>query len=163
MTNNPYIESLLSRKVVLKITDIGKNVKDNLEKRIQHTVEGKCVDEGFIKPKTVEIISYSSGLIKDDHVEFQVVFKCMVCYPVKDIEMDCTVHNVTKAGIHAQVVDEADNVPITIFVARDHHQANPEFEKVVEKDTIRVRIIGVRFELNDPSITAIASLVEKSM
>jgi hypothetical protein len=77
------------------------------------------------------------------------------------MEMDCVVYNVTKAGIHAHVVDDAENVPITIFVARDYHQAASEFENVVEKDNIKVRIIGVRFELNDPTITAIASFVNK--
>ena len=161
MSHQPYIESLLSKKVVLKITDVGKNVKENLLKKIRNIVEGKCVAEGFIKPKSVEIVSYSSGLIKDDHVEFQIIYKCMVCNPVSEMEMDCVVYNVTKAGIHAHVVDEADNVPITIFVARDYHQSAAEFENVVEKDNIKVKLIGVRFELNDPTITAIASFVDK--
>jgi DNA-directed RNA polymerase subunit E'/Rpb7 len=148
---------------VLKITDVGKNVKENLHKKIRNMVEGKCMVEGFIKPKSVEIVSYSSGLIKDDHVEFQIIYKCMVCNPVSEMEMDCVVYNVTKAGIHAHVVDEADNVPITIFVARDYHQvaASAEFENVMEKDNIKVKLIGVRFELNDPTITAIASFVDK--
>ena len=157
MSNQPYIESLLSKKVVLQITDIGKNVKDNLGKKIRNLVEGKCIPEGFIKPKSVEIVSYSIGLIKDDHVEFQIIYKCLVCNPVVDMEVDCVIYNITKAGIHAHVVDDAGNTPITIFVARDYHQTSPEFEKVVENDNIKVKIIGVRFELNDPSITAIAS------
>jgi DNA-directed RNA polymerase subunit E'/Rpb7 len=155
----PYIESMLSRKIVLQITDVGKNVRENLEKKIRYSVEGKCIDDGFIKPKSVEIVSYSCGLIKDDHVEFQVIYKCLVCNPVKDVEIDCLVNNVTKAGIHAHVIDEAGNIPITIFVARDHHHANTPFENVVEKDNIRVKIIGIRFELNDPTITAIASFL----
>lgn len=161
MSHQPYIESLLSKKVVLKITDVGKNVKENLLKKIRNIVEGKCVAEGFIKPKSVEIVSYSSGLIKDDHVEFQIIYKCMVCNPVSEMEIDCVVYNVTKAGIHAHVMDEADNVPITIFVARDYHQSVAEFENVAEKDNIKVKLIGVRFELNDPTITAIASFVDK--
>jgi DNA-directed RNA polymerase subunit E'/Rpb7 len=161
MSNQPYIESLLSKKVVLPITDVGKNIKDNLQKKIRNLVEGKCVAEGYIKPKSVEIVSYSSGLIKDDHVEFQIIYKCMVCNPVSEMEMDCVVYNMTKAGIHAHVVDEAENIPITIFVARDYHQAATDFDNVSEKDNIKVKIIGVRFELNDSTITAIASFINK--
>lgn len=156
-----YVNSMLSKKVTLSITEIGKNVKHNLEKKIKYSIEGRCISEGFIRPKTVEIVSYSSGLIKDDHVEFQVIYRCLICNPVKDMEMDCVVNNVTKAGIHAFVKDDDDNTPVTVFVARDHHTTDQYFESVQEKDRIRVRIIGIRYELNDPSITAIASLIQE--
>jgi DNA-directed RNA polymerase subunit E'/Rpb7 len=154
-----YVNSMLSKKVTLSITEIGKNVKHNLEKKIKYSIEGRCISEGFIRPKTVEIVSYSSGLIKDDHVEFLVIYRCLICNPVKDMEMDCVVNNVTKAGIHAYVKDDDDNTPVTVFVARDHHTTDQYFDSVQEKDRIRVRIIGIRYELNDPSITAIASLI----
>ncbi len=156
-----YVNSMLSKKVTLSILEIGKNVKYNLEKKIKHSIEGRCIGEGFVRPKTVEIVSYSSGLIKDDHVEFQVIYRCLICNPVKDMEMDCVVNNVTKAGIHAFVKDDDDNTPVTVFVARDHHTTDQYFESVQEKDHIRVRIIGIRYELNDPSITAIAALIKE--
>ena len=156
-----YINSMLSKKVVLKITEIGKNIKQNLEKKIKYSIEGKCIAEGFIRPKTVEVVSYSCGLVKDDHIEFQVIYRCLVCNPIKDIEMECSVKNITKAGIHAEVRDNEDNVPITIFVARDHNYTNSMFDTIEKDMIIRVKIIGVRFELNDPSITAIAYLLDK--
>lgn len=156
-----YVNLMLSKKVVLNITEIGKNVKQNLEKKIKYSIEGRCIVEGFVRPKTVEIVSYSSGLIKDDHVEFQVIYRCLICNPIKDMEMDCVVNNVTKAGIHAFVKDDDDNTPVTVFVARDHHVSVPQFDSVQEKDHIRVRIIGTRFELNDPSITTIAALIQE--
>lgn len=156
-----YIMSMLSKKVVLKITEIGKNIKQNLEKKIKYGIEGKCIAEGFIRPKTVEIVSYSCGLVKDDHIEFQVIYRCLVCNPIKDVEVECKVKNITKAGIHAEVRDDEDNVPITIFVARDHNYTNRLFENVEVDTIVRVKIIGVRFELNDPSITAIAQLLRE--
>ena len=146
----------------MKITEIGKNIKQNLERKIKYSIEGKCIAEGFIRPKTVEIISYSCGLVKDDHIEFQVIYRCLVCNPIKDIEIECKVKNITKAGIHAEVRDSEDNVPITIFVARDHNYTNNAFDKVETDTIIRTKIIGVRFELNDPSITAIAQLLDKT-
>ena len=157
--NSVYVESLLTRKIALKITEIGKNVKANLTKKLATSMEGKCCVEGYICPRKVDIMSYSPGLIKDDHVEFHVVFRSMVCNPIKDIEVSCVVQNITKAGIHAHVVDADENVPIIVFIARDHQNMNPHFDTIREDDTIRAKIIGTRFELNDNAITAIAGLM----
>lgn len=156
-----YVDSLLSKKVVLKITEIGKNIKQNLEKKIKNSIEGKCITEGFVRPNSLQVKTYSCGLVKDDHIEFIVVYKCDICNPVKGFEVECKVRNITKAGIHAEVKDQEDNVPITIFVARDHNYENKQFDTIEKDAIIGVRIIGMRFELNDPSITAIAYLLGK--
>jgi DNA-directed RNA polymerase subunit E'/Rpb7 len=156
-----YIRSVLQMNITLSIIEIGKNLTQNLENVIRLKTEGKCIAEGFIRPNSVRVLSYSSGLIKDDHVQFQTTYECLVCYPVKDMIVSCTVSEVTKAGIHAYVKDvDSDNVPITVFIARDHHNTNKYFNSIKEKATIEARIIGVRFELNDPSITTLAAIVE---
>ena len=67
-----YLKSVLERKVCLNITEIGKSVKQNLEMKLEMQLGGKCVYEGYIKPKTVEIRSYSSGLVNGNNVEFYV-------------------------------------------------------------------------------------------
>ena len=156
-----YIRSILQMKIALSIVEIGRNVTQNLENMIRMKTEGKCIAEGFIRPNSVRVLTYSSGLIKDDHVEFCTTYECMVCYPVKDMMVSCTVSEVTKAGIHAYVKDvDSDNVPITVFVARDHHSTSKYFNSIKENALIEARIIGVWFELNDPSITTIAAIVE---
>jgi DNA-directed RNA polymerase subunit E'/Rpb7 len=157
-----YIRSMLNMKVALKITEVGKNIGTNLQKVIVAKTEGKCIPEGYIRPSSVKVMAYSSGKIKDDHVEFEVVYECLLCYPVVDMIVECTVTNVTHAGIHSHVKDkDSDNIPITVFIARDHNNTNKTFNSVKEGAQIEARIIGVRFELNDPSITAIAILEEK--
>lgn len=157
-----FIRSILTRKVILSINEIGKNIKQNLEQKIIEKTEGKCVSEGFIRPNSVKIINYSSGLINNDNVEFQSSFECMVSYPVEGQLMECTVKTITKAGIHAEVVIEDGIVPITVFVARDHHNTDTYFSTIKENSIILVRIVGVRFELNDPYICVIGQLMDKS-
>jgi DNA-directed RNA polymerase subunit E'/Rpb7 len=117
-----YMKSILDTKVYLAITEIGKNVKPNLENRILVKITGKCINEGYIKPGSVKIVNYSSGNIQSDVVEFHVVFECMVCLPVEGMTIECKCKTVTKAGIHAQVIDDDNNMPVTVFVARDHHE-----------------------------------------
>jgi len=157
----PYIKSLLEQKVFLKITEVGQNIKPNLERIISSKVEGKCTVEGYIKPNSVQIINYSSGKVNGEYVEYHAMYECMVCHPVEGLEIECTVKTLTKAGIHAEVIDQAGNIPITIFISRDHHMNHHEFGLVKEAGKIFVKIIGIRFELNDPFICAIGMLLQR--
>jgi DNA-directed RNA polymerase subunit E'/Rpb7 len=142
----------------MKIREVGRNTKANIERKIVEKVEGKCIPEGYIRPDSVRIISYSSGIINQENIEFQVVFECLVCNPVEGMKVDCVIRTITKAGIHAEVITEKGYIPLKIFVARDHNYSNPLFSQVKEGATVKVKIIGKRFELNDPYIVAIASL-----
>ena len=74
--------------------------------------------------------------------------------------LECNAKTITKAGIHAEVVEDDGSVPVTVFIARDHHYTDSRFAKVVENDKLLANVIGVRFELNDPYICVIAKLVE---
>ena len=155
-----YNPSVLTQKVYLMITEVGKNVKQNLEIEILHQTTGKCIAEGILKPNSVRILNYSSGAIRGDKVEFQVVFECMICHPVEGMLMNCIAKTITKAGIHAEVIDKDGSVPVTVFIARDHHFTNTKFANVTENEKILANVIGIRFELNDPYICAIARLAE---
>jgi len=155
-----YMKSILETKVVLAITEIGKTLKQNLEAKIVKKISGKCINEGYIQPKSIHIIKYSAGVVSNNYVEFCVLFDCMCCLPVEGMEIECKCKTITKAGIHAQVIDGDGNIPVTVFVARDHHHLDNRFNAIKEDATIRVRVIGVRYELNDPYICVIAKWIE---
>ena len=156
-----YIQSMLTMKVVLPIVEVGKNMKENLEKIISRRNEGKCIAEGFIRPGSIKVVRYSSGNVMGQYVEFETVFECMICHPVEGMLIECDVKTITKAGIHAEVVDSAGAVPITAFIARDHHFNDQNFSEIKENAKIVVRVIGTRYELNDPYICVIGKLVER--
>jgi len=156
----PYLPSVLSMKVTLPITEVGGNIKANLEKLIVSKTEGKCIVEGFVRPDSVHILTYSSGKVNAGLVEFMTTYECMVCYPVDGMHVRCICNTITKAGIHAEVRENRGFVPITMFIARDHHMRSDLFEQVVEGAKLVVSVIGVRFELNDSTICAIGKLVD---
>lgn len=156
-----YMKSMLDKKVSLHITEIGKSVKNNLEMKISNEIAGKCIDEGYIKPQSIKVTNYSSGNVNGEYVEYHVTFECMVCLPVEGMLVECTCKSVTKAGIHAEVIDEQGYIPLTIFVARDHHHLNERLSTIKDGDTITVNVIGIRFELNDKYICAIAKLMDR--
>jgi hypothetical protein len=75
--------------------------------------------------------------------------------------IECKSKTITKAGIHAEVVDETGAVPVTVFIARDHNYNDIDFNNVKENETILVRVIGTRFELNDSYVCVIAKLAHR--
>jgi len=155
-----YSQSLLTRSILLPITAIGNNLKQNIEKDIAFNFEGKCVAEGFVKNGSTKIITYSSGVVKGSDIVFEVVFECMVCCPVEGMLVQCEAKNITKAGIRAESSEEKPS-PVVVFITRDHHYASQQFSDISEGDKFVARVIGQRFELNDKYVSIIAELVEK--
>ena len=158
-----YSRCLITRKIVLPITCIGKTIKEIIEENIKSNFEGKCLVEGFIKPNSTKIITYSSGIIyRGSSVSFEVVFECEVCFPVEGMLISCFAKNITKAGIRAESANDAPT-PVVIFIAKDHHYNISYFNEIKEGDKISVRVIGQRFELNDKYVSVIGELVKPSV
>jgi len=156
--NTIYSRCLITRNILLPITNIGKNIKETIEKNIIFNYEGKCVVEGFIKPNSSKIVTYSSGLIQGTNISFEVVFECEICCPVEGMLISCVAKNITKAGVRAESADETPS-PVVVFVARDHHFSVSQFSNIQEGDKFVARVIGQRFELNDKYVSIIAELV----
>lgn len=156
--------SVLERKVHLNINQVGENVKKNLEDKLNDLYCNKCIPEGIIRNDSIKLVTYSAGNVNGELISFICVFDCFVCNPVENMIIECNIKTITKAGIHCEYFDkESKSVPLHIFVARDHHFNNEEFNKLKEKDEIRIKVIGTRYELNDPYICVIASLVNKNI
>lgn len=153
-----YSPCQITKVVTLPITAVGKNILQTLERTINSMVAGKCIVEGYVKPGSIRVITFSSGVIKGNNVIFDIVFNCEVCYPVAGMNLNCVAKEITKAGIRAESADE-DPSPFILFVARDHYYSNDYFNSIVEKDKFVARVIAQRFELNDGYISIIAELL----
>ena len=155
-----YTKNIIHNCVYLSISEIGNNLDEIIVEKLKNTYEGKCSKEGFIKPNSIKLITYSSGLIKNGKVSFDIVYECYICKPVEGmIIQNCIVKNVTKAGIRAET--KGDMSPVVIFISRDHHYQNSDFSKIKENDNIIIRVIGIRYELNDKYISIIAEFIDK--
>ena len=155
---NLYSQLLITRTIPIAIHHIGNTIKETLEKAIALQIEGKCIVEGYIKPRSVEVMTFSSGLVMGSNVIFEVVIQCEVCSPVEGMLIKCIAKHINKAGIRAEISETPS--PVVIFIARDHNYASPLFADVKENDEIKVRVIGQRFELNDKYISIIAEIVD---
>lgn len=159
-TNKIYNKVLLSNKININFKDVNSNIYNTLQKIIKSKVEGICIDEGFVKPNSVKLVSYSCGELNSNDVIFDIVYECYVANTAESMIFDCIVKSITKVGIRAEINDDIS--PFIIFIARDHHFDNEIFSKINENDIISVRVLGQRYELNNKFISVIAELVDKN-
>jgi len=155
-----YTNALISKTISIPITSIGINIDKTIENTIANEIEGKCIEEGFIRPDSTRLVTYSSGQIRECGIQFEIVIECLICSPVEGTTINCVAKNITKAGIRAEIDDDYN--PLVIFVARDHNYMSDYFGKIKEGDKIAVKVIGQRFELFDKFVSVIGQLVEKS-
>ena len=152
-----YTTILLTRKLELPFRIIGRNVKDTLEHILSKIVEGKCMAEGFIRPGSVKILTYSNGYLYGKNAIFDVVYECQSCSLVEGVVFTCVIKNISLAGIRATLNEPKS--PVVVFIARDHHYDRADFTRLQEEEEIRVRVIGQRFEIGDEAISVIGELV----
>ena len=155
-----YTKVLLTDKISINFKNIDANIYNTLEKIIKKKVEGICIDEGFVKPNSVKLVSYSSGELFANNVLFDIIYECYVANTVDSMTFDCIVKSITKVGIRAEINEDVS--PFVIFIARDHHYDNELFSTINLNDIINVRVLGQRFELNNKFISVIAELLDKN-
>jgi hypothetical protein len=153
-----YSPCQITKQITLPITGIGKTLHQTIESNLSRMLSGKCVVEGYVKPNTIRLITFSSGIIKGENVIFEALFNCEVCFPVAGMNMNCIAKNITKAGITAESADESPS-PFKLHVAKDHFYVSDYFNSIQEGDKFVARVIASRFELNDKFVSVIAELV----
>lgn len=158
MLQNPniYVNSLIHKRISVPFSKIGNNMNEYFKKYSEYNFEGKCHKEGYFKPFSSSIVSYTTGLLKYDVVIYDVVYSIDVCFPYENMEIVCKIKNITKIGIRGIISEEYN--PIILFISREHN-ASKNFEDYEEGQPLRVRIIGHRFEINDESISVIGEII----
>lgn len=155
---NVYSPCQITKSVILPMNCVGKNLIQTLENTVSKMIGGICIVEGYVKPNSIKVITYSSGIVKGENIIFEVVFNCEVCYPVAGMNLNCVAKNITKAGIRAESDDEQPS-PFVLFIARDHYFAGDYFNSIKDNDKFVARVIAQRFELNDKYVSIIGELV----
>ena len=155
-----YVQSVIGTRVALDVGEIGKNLPAILHQRLRNSVEGVCIAQGYVKPGSVLILTYSSGVAYGAKVAFDVSYQCLLCRPVEGMLIrGCVVKNITKAGIRAVTKERPS--PVIVYISRDHMRESDAFDTVTEGDIITARVIGQRYELRDDSISVVALLADQ--
>ena len=54
-----YMKTIMKRKISIPFNSLGSNLEDILKQQIIKEIEGKCIEEGFIKRNSISLISNS--------------------------------------------------------------------------------------------------------
>jgi hypothetical protein len=156
MNKNLYSLCYMTKKVSLDISNIGSgDLKDTLRKILSGCIEGKCLVEGYVRPNSCTILTYSSGFLERGNiVVFTVLFQCEICFPVRGMPIVCKITNITDAGIVATLPTKGPS-PVVIFIARDHYINSRTYKAAKLHDEIKIKVIGHFFELNDEYISVL--------
>ena len=69
-----YSDAVLTKKIHLPLNLVGQNVEANLKQLLVKSYEGLCNIDGYTKHNSIELLTYSSGLLEGNNVIFNVVF-----------------------------------------------------------------------------------------
>ena len=156
-SSNIFMPSVLTHVVYLPANRIGNNLDDIILNSLQREVGNRCTTFGYIDRDSIAILQRSIGKVNSVHlngsVSYDISYRANLCNPDEGSTVECEVKSINKMGILA------DKHPLTIVLARQHHQEVESFDKVKVGEVVQVKIIGKRFELNDEQITAIGKLI----
>lgn len=158
-TDSWYHPKIIQHKVCIPFSEISsfKNIREQLMCYVSSQMSGKCIAEGFVKPGSCNIRSYSVGIFAGGNISFNLEIECMVCCPEEGIVMQCIAKTVTQAGIRAHACIEPS--PVIIYISREMHECSSAQSRTMDSikpnDILSMRVIGKRYELNDKHVSII--------
>ena len=149
--------AFFEKKISLNPSDFNEmktvSVDDLLTKKAKETMEGKCSEQGFVLPGSVELLSRSMGYFESARFTGDAIYylklKGQVVYPVDGIKVSGTVIRKNKMGLYINYKDA-----IRIQVPRDLHLDLPEFEDIQVGETVEVELKRSKFAIHDAYILA---------
>ena len=153
---NIYNTSTITHSLNVAAKNLSKNLDQLILAQLKREIGNKCIRYGYVDKNSISILKRSLGKINSSHLNgsltYHVSYKADICNPIDGQIIECEVKNINKMGLLAE------NQPLSIVLARQHHVDNDKFETIEIGDMILVEIIGKRFELYDEQITAIGKL-----
>ena len=163
-SDNIFENGLIQRDIELSMSELDNipthkfhdNLKKYIENKINTQIGGMCIEDGYIKPNSIEITSISTGEIRKALIRYSVVCSCVISCPVEGMVIECIAQSITNGGIKAAVAEYPNDSPMVIFIAKELTRSI--MPTIAENDVFKAKIIGVHFELNDPYVSVIATI-----
>lgn len=165
-SNMLYQPCNINRKVCLPFSNVRnfKHLEEHLKEIVSREIDGKCISDGFVKPGSCKLQCYSVGTFTAGNIQFILNIECMICCPKEGMVLSCVAKTVTQAGIRAHA--QTDPTPVVIYVSREMHDTvsknrliTNSIDSIKPGDTIHIRVVGKRFELNEKHVSVIGELV----
>lgn len=168
--HNLYYRTQLVSHVTLTANQIDANIDDHLLENLRYKLQGKTNEYGVII-KIDKIIDYGLGMITNSNlmasVVYEVKYMCLLCSPIKNMEVICKVDNTSTRGIIV-----ASNGPLIIPILLTGVPDGKIFEivddavigiknkkKIEPGDIIKVSFNHFRIIKGEPNIQVLSKLI----
>lgn len=149
------VTAFFEKKISLtpaQLNDVKKTpIESLLSKKAQELMEGRCSDQGFVMPGTLQVLSRSMGYFESARftgdVNYYVKLQARVVYPVDGIRVSGEVIRKNKMGLYVNHRDA-----IRIQVPRDLHLGDLTYDSVQVGDQVTVEIKRSKYAINDTYI-----------
>ena len=155
VSNIIYSDAMITKTIQIDATKVDRNITQVLEARLKALFEGTCIEEGFVKPGSIRILSQSYGVLHDIHVQYDVVFTCKICFLTAGTIIQCKAINITKAGVRAVSAVE-DPSPFEVLILRDHYFDVASFNAIEIGTEFLAKVDHPYFEITNKQIKVIA-------
>jgi DNA-directed RNA polymerase subunit E'/Rpb7 len=167
-----FMRILLNEKIKLEPRFLLNNFREELINRLKDKIEGKCTRHGYIRLDSIEVYKITPGMIElislNGHIQYDIYFHADVCNPMLGSIIKAKVMKINKFGILAEAgyndpnTNEFLNI-LEIIIAKNSVNiiSDIDLEKVNIGDSIRVEIMGKKYELNSKHISIIGKIVSE--
>ena len=165
-----FMKVLINEKVKLEPRYLNRNYKNELIKRLNEKLAGKCTRHGYIKKNSIEIYKITPGMIEmislNGTVNYDIYFHAEVCNPMLGTMLNVKVINTNKFGILAEsgYTDDETNEflnIIEVIIAKNSVSivSDTDLDNISKGDELKVEVIGKKYELNDKQIKIFGKIV----
>lgn len=160
-----YTRAFLKTRVSLPAPLQNKHYEDSILQKLRTRVEGVCGSDGFIRPRSVEVVGVSQGIVDmsslNGRAVYNVSYTADVCNPAVGDVMTCRVENVNSYGVLA--VNMSETRVLEVILQRDpvyfaHIETLDDLEP---GDTVTVEVMCRQFKLGQKTITIVGKAVSK--
>lgn len=155
--DTPYFILPIKKEVSILPSQLNRNMEESLLKNIKKKIEGKCINEGYVRKNSLIIIDRTMAYKKGEHFNGQMTCLlhciCDICFPPQGERFICEVKTINKMGLLAV------NGPINVYVTRQQEQNEDFFNQGIEPNMeIEIEVIKSKCTPGDDKIIVLGAI-----
>jgi DNA-directed RNA polymerase subunit E'/Rpb7 len=163
-----YYQTQLETKVSLLPEHINGDIDYHIETSLKDKIDGKSIENGIVI-RIIKLISYDYGMIDKTNLmgttNYKVKYECLLCSPVKDLEMIGVVDNIVPGYI---ICRNGPIIAAVQFTSIDTHSFKvmenkiyhiPTNKEIIKGDYLKVSIININNNPGERKIVAVCKLL----
>jgi DNA-directed RNA polymerase subunit E'/Rpb7 len=152
---NIYISTVIENQIIhLSAKEVChtlvKQINKTIERKLKNEYEGVCISDGYVKKGSLKLLSRKMATVTRINFrgiyKFEATFSVEICNPVKNNIISATIKDMNLIGLIAE------NHPMSIIIVKDCHDDQSVFDNLQIGDTISVRVLMKKYQINDTEI-----------